>query len=430
MSKISFAYTPKQEEVFFGSNTRFKTLAKGRRVGFTHGVMRFLIDTSLDAGTRKILWVDTVHANIRRYIERYMMPDLKQLPADLWEWRMTDKLIRIANSEIDFRSADNPENIEGFGYDLIILNEAGIILKDEYLWYNAIRPMLLDNPKSEAIIGGVPKGHNLFAELINNGLSGRANWEHFTATTYDNPLLSKSDVDELIDELGDNDDVIQQEIFGKVVDGTGLEYFNYTDLLESTKIVNYSEDGLEVWGFDVARHGADSNVLAKRKDKHLYSIEKTSIPDTMETAEYLKAQYDAALNKPAAIFIDVTGIGWGVYDRCMQFGLPVIAAVVGEKSFLKMATNKRSEMYMKLKLWLKENGKIPNNKSLLMQLSATEAQYTEKGELKLASKEDIKKKYGKSPDEADAVALTFFDDVAEKANVEFTHQHKRMSADG
>ena len=427
--KVTFSYTPKQEEVFFQDDIRFKTLGKGRRVGFTHGVMRYLVDTSLDGTTRKVLWVDTVHANIRRYIERYMMPDLKQLPKNLWEWRMTDKLIRIGNTEIDFRSADNPENIEGFGYDLIILNEAGIILKDEYLWHNAIRPMLLDNPKSQAIIGGVPKGHNLFADLINNGLSGRKNWKHYTATTYDNPLLSKEDIDELIDELGDNDDVIQQEIFGKVVDGTGLEYFNYTSLLASTKIVNFSEDGLEVWGFDVARHGADSNVLAKRKDKHLYSIEKTSIPDTMETAEYLKEQYESAIVKPTAIFIDVTGIGWGVYDRCRQFGMPVISAVVGEKSFNKMATNKRAEMYLKLKLWLNENGKIPNHKPLLMQLSSTEAQYTEKGELKLASKEEIKKKYGKSPDEADAVALTFFDDVTEMAHEQATTQHKRMTSE-
>ena len=167
-----------------------------------------------------------------------MMLDLKKLPPELWEWKVTEKLIRIGNTEIDFRSADTPENIEGFGYDLIILNEAGIILKDEYLWYNAIRPMLLDNSESQAIIGGVPKGRNLFAKLIENGTSGRANWEHFTATTYDNPLLLESDVDELIDELGGNQDVINQEIYGQIVDGTGLEYFNYQDLLESTKIVN------------------------------------------------------------------------------------------------------------------------------------------------------------------------------------------------
>ena len=428
MPKIEFSYTPKQEEIFFSSYTRFKTLGKGRRVGFTHGVMKYLVDTSLDAGVRKVLWVDTVHANIRRYIERYMMLDLKKLPRELWEWKITDKMVRIGNTEIDFRSADNPENIEGFGYDLIILNEAGIILKDEYLWYNAIRPMLLDNPDSHAIIGGVPKGNNLFATLIQNGLSGRKNWEHFTATTYDNPLLRKEDIDELIDELGDNEDVINQEIFGQIVDGTGLEYFNYASLLASSKIVNYSEDGFEVWGFDVARHGADSNVLAKRKDKHLYSIEKTSIPDTMETAEYLQEQYESAIVKPVAIFIDVTGIGWGVYDRCKQFGMPVISAVVGEKSFNKMATNKRSEMYLKLKLWLKEGGKLPVNKSLFMQLSSTEAQYTEKAELKLASKEDIKKLYGKSPDEADAVALTFFSDVTQMAHEADAVMHQPVSS--
>lgn len=428
MAKIRFDYTPKQKEVFFGSQTRFKTLGKGRRVGFTHGVMKYLVDTSLDSGTRKVLWVDTVHANIRRYIERYMMPDLKQLPKDLWEWRMTDKLVRIANTEIDFRSADTPENIEGFGYDLIILNEAGIILKDEYLWYNAIRPMLLDNPDSHAIIGGVPKGRNLFAKLIDNGIAGRDNWEHFTATSFDNPLIRHEDVEELIDELGDNEDVIRQEIYGEVVDGTGLEYFSYLDLMESTKIVNAPEVLPEVWGLDVARHGADANVLTKRKDKRVHTIKKESIPDTMETAEWLKHEYESAIEKPVAIFIDVTGIGWGVYDRCKQFAMPVISAVVGEKSFSPMAYNKRSEMYLTAKLWLKEGGQIPNNKSLIMQLSATEAQYTEKGELKLLPKDKFKDLHGKSPDEADSFALTFFEDVSQLAHEQATVIHKKVTS--
>ena len=58
---------------------------------------------------------------------------------------------------MDFRSADKPENIEGFGYALIILNEAGIILKNRRLWEETIRPMAMDY-KAKVIIGGTPKG--------------------------------------------------------------------------------------------------------------------------------------------------------------------------------------------------------------------------------------------------------------------------------
>jgi hypothetical protein len=34
-------------------------------------------------------------------------------------------------SVIDFGSAERPENLEGFSYDFVVLNEAGIILKKE-----------------------------------------------------------------------------------------------------------------------------------------------------------------------------------------------------------------------------------------------------------------------------------------------------------
>ena len=57
----------------------------------------------------------------------------------------------------DFRSADRPENIEGFGYRHIIINEAGIILKNRNLWLESILPMTIDYD-ANVIIGGTPKG--------------------------------------------------------------------------------------------------------------------------------------------------------------------------------------------------------------------------------------------------------------------------------
>ena len=40
----------------------------------------------------------------------------------------------------------------------IFLNEAGIILKNNYLYTNTILPMLMDYPDSQLIAAGVPKG--------------------------------------------------------------------------------------------------------------------------------------------------------------------------------------------------------------------------------------------------------------------------------
>ncbi|WP_223147418.1 hypothetical protein, partial [Campylobacter novaezeelandiae] len=110
----------------------------------------------------------TIQANLQKYYVLYFISELKKLPKEFYSWSVQDKKLIINKAVLHMRSAERSENIEGFGYDHVILNEAGIILKGskgEYLWYNAIRPMILDNPKSRAIIGGVPKGKNLFYEL-------------------------------------------------------------------------------------------------------------------------------------------------------------------------------------------------------------------------------------------------------------------------
>ena len=52
------------------------------------------------------------------------------MPKSMWKYRANRNDIKIGNTVCDFRSADKPENIEGFGYALVILNEAGIILKN------------------------------------------------------------------------------------------------------------------------------------------------------------------------------------------------------------------------------------------------------------------------------------------------------------
>ncbi|ECK7513378.1 terminase, partial [Campylobacter coli] len=43
-------------------------------------------------------------------------------------------------------------------------------------------------------------------------------------------------------------------------------------------------------------------------------------------------------------------------------------------------------------------------------------EYSDKGLLKIVSKEQLKKNYGKSPDVSDAVALTFFEKLYSRNN--------------
>ncbi len=227
--KLELCYHPKQREIFFETKSRFKVIAKGRRFGLTRGFANFVIERMLE-GTSPVLWVDTVYGNIERYVERYFKPVLNALPKGLWQFRGNRNDLKIVNSICDFRSADRPENIEGFGYALVVLNEAGIILKNRSLWNESIRPMILDY-KAEVLIGGTPKGKHLkkkhethlFYELFENGrkkLGENGNaaglWTSFNYSTYDNPLLDRDEIDEMVKEISPA--LRDQEVFGNFVD--------------------------------------------------------------------------------------------------------------------------------------------------------------------------------------------------------------------
>lgn len=229
--KLHLSYHENQRKIFFESDARFKIIAKGRRFGLTKGFANYVIENMID-DVSPILWVDTIYGNIERYIERYFIPVLKDLPKNLWKYRVNRNDLKVANSVCDFRSADKPENIEGFGYALIILNEAGIILKNRRLWEESIRPMLLDY-KAKVLIGGTPKGKrlkrsnekHLFYELFEKGriedpsLTLRMKdslWESFNFSSYDNPLIDKNEIDELANDISPA--LREQEIYGLFID--------------------------------------------------------------------------------------------------------------------------------------------------------------------------------------------------------------------
>lgn len=238
--ELEITYHKNQEKIFFESNARFKVIAKGRRFGLTRGFANYIIEQMLE-GLSPILWVDTVYGNIERYVDRYFIPTLKSLPKNLWKYRSNRNDLRIGNSVCDFRSADNPENIEGFGYALIVVNEAGIVLKNRNLWTETILPMILDY-KAKVLIGGTPKGktvkrtkeRHLFYELFERGerQEVRGEWKSFNYTSYDNPLLDKKEIDELVKEISPA--LRDQEIYGKFIENetAGIikhEWWRYFD---------------------------------------------------------------------------------------------------------------------------------------------------------------------------------------------------------
>lgn len=250
---LKIHYHPGQLQVV-DDPAKVKIIVKGRRWGLTKAYANLFMERA-PGNKLTCLWVDFINSNIDRYVDRYFLPVLRDIPSQYYTWRQQRKELTLFDSKIDFRSADQPERIEGFGYDLIMLNEAGIILNDRYLWENAIRPMALDfNP--DILIGGTPKGQNLFFELdvkAQDTLDPKyKNWKHFHFTTYENPFLPKEKIEEMEADLPDL--VRRQELQAEFLEDSSLVFRKLPQAIGKSKTAPRLPDVRYFEGVDIAMH--------------------------------------------------------------------------------------------------------------------------------------------------------------------------------
>lgn len=231
---LDITYIDWQIPFFFDwkPGVKYKTCPKGRRAALTHGAAHAIIEILFVDKAGPVLWGETTHGNIERYFDRYFKPCLDKNNVN-YKFDRLGKKLSIGNQYCDFRSADNPENWEGFGYRFIFLNEAGIILKNRSLYINSVLPMLLDFPDSKLIAGGVPKGKVLkdgtehpFYTLCKRSQSGHPQYENLSLTSYSNPLLSEKDIKDLELEIeAFSPEQVRQEIYGEFIEMDALNPF-------------------------------------------------------------------------------------------------------------------------------------------------------------------------------------------------------------
>jgi hypothetical protein len=179
-------------------------------------------------------------------------------------------------------------------------------------------------------------------------------------------------------------------------------------ILAARKDKEAKEHGPLVIGVDPARFGDDRTSIIRRNGRVAHGLESHRKKDTMEVAGIV-ARIIRKEN-PARVFVDVGGLGAGVVDRLKELGFSEVEGVnAGEKALEpdKFA-NRRAEMWGTMRDWIKETPcRIPDSDSLHGDLIAPSYKFDSNSRLLIEKKEDIKKRGIASPDEADALALTF-----------------------
>jgi hypothetical protein len=179
--------------------------------------------------------------------------------------------------------------------------------------------------------------------------------------------------------------------------------------------------GARVMGVDPARMGNDRTSMIDRKGRKAYNLESFEKKKVTEVASLTARRIDAAQKEGdpyAAVFVDVGGLGAGVVDILHDTGYEDIVIPVnfgGKPIETERFANKRAEIWKTMAEWLETEGgvDIPDDDSLHADLiSPTYTHNLVRNQLVLESKEQMVKRGIPSPDEGDALAVTFSFPVA------------------
>lgn len=187
--------------------------------------------------------------------------------------------------------------------------------------------------------------------------------------------------------------------------------------------------GPKVMGVDPARFGDDRFSVALRQGRKTHWIDSRSKIDTVAGANWVRQLMEE--HEPARTFVDVGGLGAGIVDLLKSWGKDVVPVNFGgepqdEVIFLPDGTkqpgarNRRAEMWMRSRDWLSEEGgaDIPDRDNLQADACGPGYKYDANQRVQLESKEEMRKRGIRSPDEWDALALTFAEPVGVSEPVE------------
>ncbi len=191
---------------------------------------------------------------------------------------------------------------------------------------------------------------------------------------------------------------------------TGEDSFIAPGLVMAARKNSCDPIGPLLIGVDPARFGDDRTCIIRRRGRVAYGLETHSKKDTMEVAGLV--HHIIITEHPDRVFIDIGGLGAGVYDRLKELGhgdILVSCNNGGTSLNQNRYINKRAESWGEMREWLlDEPAQIPDDDSLHADLCGVRYKFDSKTRLALEKKEEMKKRGIRSPDAADSLALTFF----------------------
>ncbi len=320
-------------------------------------------------------------------------------PAHTLEWRVDQIAWSEARSEAFAGLHNKGKRV------LLIFDEASAI--PDVIWEVAEGALTDEGTEILQICFGNPtRSSGRFRDCFGRF---KQRWKTYQIDSRDVPGTNKAQIQAWIEDYGLDSDFVKVRVRGVFPSADVNALFSRAEV-EAAMVPRYTVADIQgrpkVVGVDVARQGDDDSVIAQRQGLAVYPLKVLHVPDNTLVASAIGIAVDNWQGADG-VFVDATGgYGAGVVDAFRNMNRTCIEVYFSGKADDLRYFNKRSEMFFLLSKWVKSGGQLPFDEMLLDEMCAIT--YTFTGDkFRICSKDDIKEEIGRSPDRADAVALTF-----------------------
>lgn len=345
----------------------------------------------------------------------------KAIPAELYRINEHKKkiFIPLSNSVIDYGGLDDPmlvQSLNSAEYAQGGVDQAEEIERDQFaMLRGTMRHRLPDGscPPYQIRMTANPAQCWLKEDFL---LSPREGFQFVPALPTDNPYLPPDYTKNLAEAFKH-----RPSLLAAYLHGSWDDMASHDICIQSSWVFNCT--GISLKGAplkriivnDPARFGDDENVIyvMEQSERGIYIIDTQILEhkSTMDTAGRLAAlrrKWEATL-----IGVDVIGVGSGVVDALTDLGEPVLSINSSGKPNVQRAQvsyfNLRSQMWGEAaQLFADRQISIPKEDDVLRgQLCSPKFDFVN-SRMQIESKDDIKKRLGRSPDRADCLIMGIY----------------------
>jgi hypothetical protein len=234
--------------------------------------------------------------------------------------------------------------------------------------------------------------------------------------SYDSPFVDPGWVEEMKHALGEDSDDYRVRVMGLPPRFSGDQYIpaGFVELALTREIKVFERWPL-ILGVDVGHTNDRSVIAARRGDVMLPRLIKFKGIRTTDFARAIAEEINFwrdEHNLKAEVIIEAVGMGIGVVETLEDMGYenihgihPGMPALGQDKD---LYGNIRAQMWAELRRWFEGNVSIVNDTELLEDLAIVRRKVTgSSAKLMIEGKDEMRRRGVRSPDVADALALTF-----------------------